>query len=111
MLAVDDAVRSLAVRPVGHEVQGQPLADGAREESAYGVLLPAGRLHQVGNRRALRPAEHGEDGILFKNWRINLAGLALGFCYSGFRRLGSQWDLLHYGASTCGFARICRARL
>lgn len=47
------------------DVEPHFLADRTAEEPAYAVLLPAGRLHDLGQSRALLPAQEFQDLGLF----------------------------------------------
>src|SRR5580700_325853 len=68
--AADDPISALALGLFRNEVQAKLLAHHACEEAAHGMLLPAGDVHDFRDRRALGPAEQGDDrsllGIRFR---------------------------------------------
>src|SRR5262249_58425425 len=75
--AVDDAIDPLTVDLLRAQFKAELLAHHASEEAAHRVLLPMGRAHNGGNRRSLRPAQHGEHASLFRPRPVLARGASL----------------------------------
>jgi hypothetical protein len=73
-----DAIDAVAViRLLGLQNEAELFEHDAREEPPHGMLLPAGGLHDGGNRCTLGPAQQFEDGGLFGfRTRLGLSRLA-----------------------------------
>ena len=83
-----DPVNAFAVSLFAIERQAKLLTDHPGKEAAHGVLLPAGRLHDGGDGRAVRPAQQGKD--------LFLLGPGAGFRFNRFLSFilflsGSLW--------------------
>src|SRR5262249_44653418 len=63
---VDDAIDPVPVDLLRAQIKAKLLAHHASEEAAHRVLLPMGRAHDGGNRRPLRPPQHGKHASLFR---------------------------------------------
>ena len=79
-LAGGHTINAFAVGLLRYQRQAELLAHHAGKEAADRVLLPAGRLHDGGDRCALGLSEQGEDGLLFGP----AAGRSRGDCSAGF---------------------------
>src|SRR5262245_39892110 len=78
--AVDDAIDPVTVDLLRAQIKAELLTRHASEEAANRMLLPLGRAHNGGNRRSLRPAQHGEHASLFRPWPAFARGASFGLC-------------------------------
>src|SRR5690606_35804503 len=71
-ITCDDTIDAPRLRLLGHELEPQLLPDDAGKKAAHRMLLPAGRIHHVGEGCALRLTQELEDRILLGGHRHRL---------------------------------------